>query len=82
VTRRRRIPRPRRPLPFPVLPEKLPPHVLAFVDQVAAGVAAGELPYGQAWHLDILSPAPGSLVCQVQPRLCSASVDVDCDGLC
>lgn len=67
---------------MPLLPVELPPHVVAFADQVAAAVQAGDLPAGQAWHLDICAPAPGSLVAQLLPRLCAGPVGRDCDGRC
>ena len=82
MSSRRRVPRPRRELAGrPLLPDSPPAHVIAFVDQLDAAVRAGDLPNGQAWHLDAFA-RPGARVAEVRPRLCAAPVDVDCDGHC
>lgn len=83
MSNRRRIPRPRRELAgLPPLPDRPPAHVIAFMDQVAAGMAAGDLPAGTQVHLDVLAPLAGALVAEVLPRLCAAPVGVRCGGEC
>jgi hypothetical protein len=55
--------------------------VVAFLDQVEARIAAGELPASPVVHFDVCA-LPGERTMSVLPRLCTAIVADACDGGC
>lgn len=68
--------------PVDLLPEEMPANVRAFIDQLEAGQASGELSADQRWHLDVGWHDGAEVGDLFLPRLCSAPDRFPCFGGC